>query len=241
MPATSPFLMSLPRQIKLRAGEIPVRVRMSPRARRLALRIDAQLEAVELVLPRRTSAQRAMAFIEENRTWLDKRITALPPRTVLADGETVPILDRPYRIRRVDQAPGRHRVWIENGEVLVAAAPEQLGRWLIDFLKEEARREFHHRATALAARIGRKIGRITVRDTTTRWGSCSANGNLAFSWRLIMAPDPVLEYVVAHEVAHLAEMNHGPRFWKLVERLAPGVDGQRLWLNRHRARLLRIG
>ena len=132
--------MSLPRQIKLPAGEIPVRVRMSPRARRLALRIDAQSEAVELVLPRRTSAQRAMAFIEENRTWLDTRITALPPRTVLADGETVPILDRPHVIRRVDQAPDRHRVWIENGEVFVAAAPEQIGRWLIDFLKDLARR-----------------------------------------------------------------------------------------------------
>lgn len=241
MPATSPFLMSLPRQIKLRAGEVPVRVRMSPRARRLALRIDAQAEAVELVLPRRTSVRRAMAFIEENRGWLDKRITALPPRTVLTDGATVPILDKPYRIRRVELARDRQHVWIADSEIHVAASPEQLGRRLIDFLKELARGEFHRRANALAARIDRKVGRITVRDTTTRWGSCSANGNLAFSWRLIMAPDAVLEYVVAHEVAHLSEMNHGKRFWKLVEKLAPGVDGQRHWLNRHRARLLRIG
>lgn len=241
MPATSPFLMSLPRQIKLRAGEVPVRVRMSPRARRLALRIDAQAEAVELVLPRRTSARRAMAFIEENRNWLDKRITALPPRTPIADGATVPILDQPYRIRRVDLSRDRQHTWIADGEIYVAASPEQLSRRLIEFLKEMARGEFHRRADALAARIGRKVGRISVRDTTTRWGSCSANGNLAFSWRLIMAPDAVLEYVVAHEVAHLAEMNHGKRFWKLVEKLAPGVDGQRHWLNRHRARLLRIG
>jgi predicted metal-dependent hydrolase len=233
--------MSLPRQIKLCAGEVPVRVRMSPRARRLALRIDAQAEAVELVLPRRTSAQRAMAFIEENRAWLDKRITALPPRTVLADGASVPILDRPYRIRRVDQARDRQHVWIEADEIKVAATPEQIGRRIVDFLKDVARREFHRRAAALAAPIGRKVGRIAVRDTTTRWGSCSANGNLAFSWRLIMAPEAVLEYVVAHEVAHLCEMNHGPRFWKLVERMAPGVDRQRHWLNRHRARLLRIG
>jgi hypothetical protein len=241
MPASSPFLMSLPRQIKLCGGEVPVRVRMSPRARRLALRIDAQAEAVELVLPRRTSAQRAMAFIEENRAWLDKRITALPPRTVLAEGETVPILDMPYRIRRVAGARDRQHVWLEADEIHVAATPEQIGRRLTDFLKELARGEFHRRAEALAARLGRHIGRITVRDTTTRWGSCSADGNLAFSWRLIMAPDAVLEYVVAHEVAHLCEMNHGPRFWKLVERLAPGVDRQRHWLNRHRARLLRIG
>jgi hypothetical protein len=241
MPQTSPFLMSLPRHVKLPAGPVPMRVRVSPRARRLALRIDAQAEAIELVLPRRTSVHRALAFIEENRGWLDKRINALPPRTVLADGETVPILDTPHRIRRVAQARGHKHVWIEDGEIKVAAAPEQIGRKVVDFLKELARGEFLRRAKQLAASIGRKIGRITVRDTTTRWGSCSANGNLAFSWRLIMAPEAVLDYVVAHEVAHLAEMNHGPRFWKLVERLAPGVDRQRQWLNRHRARLLRIG
>ncbi|HEX4111866.1 MAG TPA: SprT family zinc-dependent metalloprotease [Stellaceae bacterium] len=241
MPQTSPFLMSLPRHVKLPAGPVPMRVRVSPRARRLALRIDAQAEAIELVLPRRTSVQRALAFIEENRGWLDKRINALPPRTVLADGETVPILDTPHRIRRVEQMHGHKHVWIEDGEIKVAAAPEQIGRKVIDFLKELARGEFLRRAAHLAAAIGRKIGRITVRDTTTRWGSCSANGSLAFSWRLIMAPEAVLDYVVAHEVAHLAEMNHGPRFWKLVERLAPGVDRQRQWLNRHRARLLRIG
>jgi|SRR6185312_8029854 len=241
MPASSPFLMSLPRQIKLRAGEVPVRVRMSPRARRLALRIDAQAEAVELVLPRRISARRATAFIEENRAWLDKRITALPPRTVLADGATIPILDEPHLIRRVDVARERQYVWIATGEIFVAAAPDQIARRVVDFLKERARDEFQRRASDLAVQIGRKIGRITVRDTTTRWGSCAASGNLAFSWRLIMAPDAVLEYVVAHEVAHLAEMNHGPRFWNLVEKLAPGVDRQRDWLNRHRARLLRIG
>jgi predicted metal-dependent hydrolase len=80
-----------------------------------------------------------------------------------------------------------------------------------------------------------------VRDTTTRWGSCARTGNLSFSWRLIFAPEAVLQYVVAHEVAHLVEMNHGPRFWRLVARLHPEARAQRLWLNRHRARLLRIG
>ena len=241
MPPTSPFLMSLPRQITLPTGRVPVRVRVSPRARRLALRIDAQAEAIELVLPRRTSVPRALSFIEENRAWLDKRINALPPRTVLAEGASVPILDRLHRIRRVARTRDHKHVWLEDGEIKVAAEPEHIARKIIEFLKDFARKEFYRRAMRLAASIGRKIGRITVRDTTTRWGSCSAKGNLAFSWRLIMAPEAVLEYVVAHEVAHLAEMNHRPRFWKLVEKLAPGVDRQRLWLNRHRARLLRIG
>jgi predicted metal-dependent hydrolase len=233
--------MSLPRQLRLPAGKVPVRVRISPRARRLALRIDAQAEAVELVLPRRTSISRALGFIEENRDWLDKRINALPPRTVLADGESVPILGRLHRIRRVARHRDHRHVWLEDGELKVAAAPDQISRKIIDFLKEMARREFHRRAGRLARLLGREARRITVRDTTTRWGSCSARGNLAFSWRLIMAPEEVLHYVVAHEVAHLAEMNHGPRFWRLVEKLAPGSDEPRQWLNRHRARLLRIG
>jgi predicted metal-dependent hydrolase len=233
--------MSLPRQLKLPGGKVPVRVRISPRARRLALRIDAQAEAVELVLPRRTSLNRALGFIEENRDWLDKRINALPPRTVLAEGEIVPIFDRPYTIRRVARSRGHAHVWLEEDEIRVALEPDQMSRKIIDFLRELARQEFHRRATRLARSIGREVRRISVRDTTTRWGSCSANGNLAFSWRLIMAPEEVLHYVVAHEVAHLAEMNHGPRFWRLVERLAPGTDASRQWLNRHRARLLRIG
>lgn len=241
MSPTSPFLMNLPRQIRLPGGKVPVRVRISPRARRLALRIDAQEDAVELVLPRRTSLSRALGFIEENRDWLDKRINALPPRTVLAEGETVPILDVPHRIRRVARRRDHRHVWLEDGEIRVAAAPEQVARKIIDFLKELARKEFHRRAQRLARAIGREVRRISVRDTTTRWGSCSTNGHLAFSWRLIMAPEAVLHYVVAHEVAHLAEMNHGPRFWRLVERLAPGADGPRQWLNTHRSRLLRIG
>jgi predicted metal-dependent hydrolase len=233
--------MSLPRQIRLPAGRVPVKVRISPRAHRLALRIDAQAEAIELVLPRRTSIARALSFIEENRPWLEKRITALPPRTVLAEGETVPILGVEHVIRRVARGRDHKFVWLEDGDIKVAAEPDQIARKIVEFLKERARHEFHRRSARLAESIGRQVGRITVRDTTTRWGSCSANGNLAFSWRLIMAPEAVLHYVVAHEVAHLAEMNHGPRFWRLVEKLAPGADRQREWLNRYRSKLLRIG
>jgi len=241
MPASSPFLMSLPRQIRLHAGQVPVKVRVSPRARRLALRIDAQAEAIELVLPRRTSASRALSFIEENRRWLERRIDALPPRTVLAEGETVPILGVEHVIRHAASGRDHRHVWVEAGEIRVAGASELIAKRLVEFLKEQARGEFLRRSAQLAQSIGRAVGRIAVRDTTTRWGSCSASGNLAFSWRLIMAPEDVLHYVVAHEVAHLAEMNHGPRFWKLVEKLAPGAERQRDWLNRHRARLLRIG
>src|ERR1700761_5810510 len=98
-----------------------------------------------------------------------------------------------------------------------------------------------YRADAMAALIDRKVARVTVRDTVSRWGSCARGGNLSFSWRLIFAPEAVIDYVVAHEVAHLVHMNHGVRFWRLVEKLHPDVKPQRLWLNRHRTRLMRIG
>ncbi|MGH7048026.1 MAG: M48 family metallopeptidase, partial [Stellaceae bacterium] len=119
--------------------------------------------------------------------------------------------------------------------------PAHLARRVRDALATLARNELARRARKLAAQIGRKIAGIGVRDTRSRWGSCSSSGNLSFSWRLILAPEPVIDYVVAHEVAHLAEMNHGRRFWRLVEHLMPDHAAPRAWLDRHRAQLLAYG
>ncbi|HUZ72899.1 MAG TPA: M48 family metallopeptidase [Stellaceae bacterium] len=227
--------------LSLMGGTVPVRVSTHPRARRMALRIDPQGEAVDLVLPPRSSLPRALEFFEDNRRWLERRLAALPPRTVFADGALVPVLGVPHRIRHVPASGGRGAVWIEDTEIHVAGDRVHLPRRVRDHLRERARRELLERARRLAETIDRKVVRVSVRDTRTRWGSCSATGNLCFSWRLIFAPDEVLAYVVAHEVAHLVHMNHGKRFWRLVERLAPGAGRQRQWLNRNRAQLLRIG
>jgi predicted metal-dependent hydrolase len=116
-----------------------------------------------------------------------------------------------------------------------------LARRVRDYLVAQARSELASRARRLAARIGHNVARVSVRDTKSRWGSCSGRGNLSFSWRLILVPEPVIDYVVAHEVAHLAEMNHGPRFWRLVESLSPDSAAPRAWLKRHRNRLLSYG
>lgn len=241
MKTAAPFRMTLRQHLSPRAGKVPVRVRVSRRARRLALKIDAVGDGVELVLPPRTSLPRALNFLRSNRDWVESRLAALPPRVAFEDGRKVPLLGEPHPIRHVARSGGRGPVWLENGEIRVSGAPAHVARRVRDFLKERARAEIGRRARKLAQQLDRKIGRITVRDTSTRWGSCSANGNMAFSWRLIMAPEAVLHYVVAHEVAHLVEMNHGPRFWKLVERLVPQVERQRDWLNANRAWLLRIG
>jgi len=227
--------------LSLMGGAVPVRVSTHPRARRMALRIDPQGEAVDLVLPPRGSLPRALEFFEANRPWLERRLAALPPRTVIGDGATIPVMGEPHRIRHKPQVRGRGAVWVEGGEILVSGDAVHLARRVRDHMREMAKRELASRARRMAEAIERKVVRVSVRDTRTRWGSCSTTGNLCFSWRLIFAPEPVLDYVVAHEVAHLVHMNHGKRFWRLVERLAPGAERQRRWLNRNRAQLLRIG
>ncbi len=218
----------------------PLRVRVSLRARRVGLRIDAAERRVELVLPQGVPAELGLRFLRDKRGWIAARLAALPHRVPFIEGAVVPVLGVPHRIRRsLDPVPAP--VTIGEGDIRVRGDPQHIGRRVHDHLVALARGELARRARPLALRIGHKIARVGVRDTRSRWGSCSSRGNLSFSWRLIFAPEPVIDYVVAHEVAHLAEMNHGPRFWRLVETLAPDNAEPRAWLDRHRAQLLSYG
>jgi predicted metal-dependent hydrolase len=219
---------------------VPLAIRVSPRARRVGLRIDAAERRVELVLPRGVPASAGLRFLATKRGWIAARLDALPRPVPFVEEAIVPVLGMPHRICRELDA-GAPPVAIIGGEIRVRGDPMHLGRRVHDHLVQMARREVARRARLLAARIGRNPARISVRDTKSRWGSCSARGNLSFSWRLIFAPERVLDYVIAHEVAHLAEMNHGPRFWRLVENLAPGSATPRAWLKRHRSQLLAYG
>jgi predicted metal-dependent hydrolase len=215
-----------------------VTVRVSRRARRIALRIDEAERAVLLVLPQGVAVGQGLRFLASQRGWIMARLAALPQRVPFVEGAVVPVLGVPHRICRVlDPAATA----IADGEIRVRGDPDRLPRRVRDHLIAMARGELTRRARAFAGRIGRQVKRVGVRDPTSRWGSCSAAGSLSFSWRLILVPEPVLDYVVAHEVAHLVEMNHGPRFWCLVERLAPGYATPRAWLKRHRSRLLSYG
>ncbi len=232
---------AIPSAWNFSGGTVALRLKSHPRARRLAVRIAASGEAVEVVVPRRCSRTEALRFLEANRAWLDQRLASLPPRLGFAEGTAVPILDKPHLIRHMGNIRGRGPAWIEAGEIRVTGDPASLARRVRDFLRALAQRELSARAEKLAQAIGKQVRHVGVRDTTTRWGSCARTGNLSFSWRLILAPEIVLDYVVAHEVAHLAWMNHGVGFWRLVEQLHPDAKAQRLWLNRNRARLMRIG
>jgi predicted metal-dependent hydrolase len=212
---------------------IPLEFRHSARAQRLSLKVDHARGRVVLVAPIAVARRQAIDFLARHEGWLATRVAQLPATRPFADGETIPVLGIPHLIRgdagRLRGLPAR-----ADGAITVPGAPDHLPRRLTDFLKAEAKREIGTRARAKAARLGRPVAAVTVRDTRSRWGSCSGAGRLAFSWRLIMAPEFVLDYVVAHEVAHLREMNHGPRFWKLCAQLTDAdPKAARAWLKSH--------
>lgn len=216
-----------------------VRIRVNRRARRIGLRIDPIAGEPVLTLPRPSDLQRGLAFLEQQRDWLARQMAALPPGRPFVDGAEIPYRGQPHRLRHVPALTGRPR--IVNGEILVGGAAEHMARRTREGLSREARDFIAPHAHVLAQRIGQRVTGISIRDQRTRWGSCSASGRLNFSWRLVLAPPAVLDYVVAHEVAHLAHHDHGPSFWALVERLQPDFAAHRGWLREHGAALQRVG
>lgn len=213
----------------------------SPRARRLSLRIDPAGGRATLVAPHAAPDRHILDFLRRHTGWLEARSRQLPGRRPFAHGVTVPILGIPHRIEG-DSTNLRGLVRRDNGVVVIPGAADHLPRRLTDYLKREARTEIERRARTKCGTLGRNFTALTLRDTISRWGSCSAAGRLAFSWRLILAPEFVLDYVVAHEVAHLAEMNHGPRFWRLCATLtAADPKVARAWLKQNGPQLHSYG
>jgi predicted metal-dependent hydrolase len=201
------------------------------------LKIDRDGTGILITLPRRTGREAALAFATDQADWIERRLRHTPAPVSFAAGNTVPLRGemhvighRPHQSQSIEREPGSAQrppaLWVK-GE-----APH-LARRLRDWLKSEARRDLIALCRRHAAAMGVEFRRLTVRDQTSRWGSCSASGALSFSWRLILAPRDILEYVVVHEVAHLVEMNHGPRFWSLVDRNFPDRRHARIWLRRH--------
>ncbi len=225
--------------VTVEGRSIPLTTRTSRRARSLTLRIDPAEDAVELILPRGVSLREGLRFAEEKSGWILTRLAARAPRVPFVEGAAIPYLGEDHVIRHRPEARGG--VWRADGAIHVSGGAEFLARRLADWLKREALRLIDGRCRAMAAAIERPIKRIRLRDTRSRWGSCSPEGALNFSWRLVLAPEWVLDYVVAHEVAHLVHGNHGERFWRLVAKLTPRVAEARAWLRRNGDRLLRYG
>ena len=224
--------------VALPGGPALVEWRRSARARRVSLPIDPRGGAVVVTLPPRTGRTAGVALLMNHAEWVSARLAALPGPIPFADGAIVPLHGIDHRIRH---APGQRGIAVGEGEILVGGEAAFLSRRVADFFRAEARRRFSDLVRGKAEKIAVVPRRVTVKDTKSRWGSCASNRNLGFSWRLVMAPPPVQDYVAAHEVAHLRHMNHGPRFWALVGELTEHTDPAMAWLRTHGPRLLRIG
>ena len=221
-----------------------VRIRRHRQARRYTLRIDAVSREVVLTIPPRGSVKEAREFAQKHGGWIAARLKRLPEAAPFAHGTEVPLRGVPHRIAHRRGARGT--VWTESDQdgnrlLCVAGEAPHVDRRIGDFLKREARTALDAASRRYAAQLGVPIKRISVRDQASRWGSCSNTGVLSFSWRLILAPPFVLDYLAAHEVAHLHELNHSPRFWRLVAKLDPNAARAKTWLDVHGADLHRYG
>ncbi|QYK42586.1 MAG: M48 family metallopeptidase [Paracoccaceae bacterium] len=228
MPFRLPFpTVGLPHRLHL-PGPPPVEVilRASARARRLSLRVSRGDGRVTLTVPHRVRAAEAEAFLATQEGWLRRTLAAIPGVIALAPGGRVPVEGRDLVLT---PATGRS-VRIEGDRLLVPGPAEMAPRRAATFLRALARDRLAAACDRHAATLGRRFATLVLSDPRSRWGSCSAQGRLMFSWRLILAPPPVLDYVAAHEVAHLAHMDHSPAFWAAVARLCPDYAAHRAWL-----------
>lgn len=225
----------------------PIQLRRHAGARRMTLRVSRTRRAVIVTLPLQCDLDEASSFLFRHLDWVRERIGSLPVRVPFKDDAYIPLRGDMHRVRiaaTVGDGPvvARHVGGVDDiAELHVRGHVEHMARRLTDWLVEEARRDLDARVTAHCRRLSLQARRIAVRDQTSRWGSCSTTGVLSFSWRLVMAPPMILDYVAAHEVAHLAEMNHGPRFWALVRQAMPAMDDAKQWLVRYGMDLHRYG
>ena len=229
-------------EIAFDGATLPVELKRHAQARRYTLRIRAADRTVVLTMPPRGSVKDARAFAQRSGAWIAARLKRLPQPIPFAEGLELPLRGVPHRI--VHRGT-RGTVWTEAGAdmplLCVAGERAHLARRLRDFLKREAKRDLEAATRRYATQLGVTVRRVAVRDQVSRWGSCTAAGVLSYSWRLILAPPYVLDYLTAHEVAHLVEMNHSRRFWRVVATICPEWQRAKGWLAAHGNALHRYG
>lgn len=224
-----------------------VEVRRHPAARRLTLRVSRTRRAVIVTLPMQCDLLEAGSFLRRNLAWVRERLGSIPQAVPFEHGAVVLLRGEPHRLvftgARSSDGPVVRTTGdqLEYAQLHVGGLVDHAPRRLTDWLFDQANRDLDRAVQHHAGQLGVAARRITVRDQASRWGSCSTTGTLSFSWRLILAPALILDYVAAHEVAHLREMNHGPRFWALVKRTMPQMDEARQWLQIYGMDLHRYG
>lgn len=225
--------------LKLPGGRtVAFTLRVSVRARNLLINISPLDGAVELVLPRGVSQAEGRQFLRSRLEWIAEEVAQVPPRVEFAPGAELPFIGRTLTIR---QAGNTGEIGLVGGELHVPGHRDALAERVQAWLRQRAEKAIRRRVYRLTDEIGRKRPPVVLMDTRTQWGSCTPDGTLTFSWRIAFAPRKVFAYVIGHEVAHLVHFNHGPRFWKLVEKLCGDIEAERRWLNDHGHTLHRYG
>lgn len=217
---------------------LPILIRKHAKSRRMVIRYNPAGHSVSLTLPRYVSIRQGLRFVEEKRVWIEQRILEKKAPVPFADGQTIPLLGMLYTLQHVG---GRGVVRIEGDTIIVPGDSAFMARRVREFLKRVARDTIAEIAAKKAKQLGKTVSKITLRDTSSRWGSCSHDGNLSFSWRLVFAPYDILEYVTCHEVAHLKHHDHSPAFWIAVGLLYPDYEKAKQWLKINGSELYAYG
>lgn len=214
---------------------MPLTIKQNARATRMTLRIEPGGRALKMTIPQGLPEREVNAFLNRHQGWLMTKLARFSGESQIEEGGSILIRGISHRIERTGKIRGlTEAIVIDDEPVLrVSGDEEHLNRRIVDFLKKEARQDLDRLVAIYTGRIGRRAKSLSLKDTRSRWGSCSADGALSFSWRIVMAPPKVIAYLAAHEVAHLQEMNHSPDFWALCGRLCPDTDDAKRWLRRN--------
>ena len=219
---------------------MPLTIREHPRSTRITLRIEPGARGLSLTVPVGLRRSEIDDFLDRHQGWLLTRLARFPQsEPYLRPGSGIMLRGVRHHIEHTGSLRGVTEAVLREGRAVlrISGMEEHTGRRIVAFLKKEARRDLEAAVRLHAQGVAKPVKSITMKDTRSRWGSCSWDGNLSFSWRIVMAPPFVIDYLAAHEVAHLDQMNHGPEFWALCRRLCPRTDEAKAWLKRHGSQL----
>ncbi|CAD7049331.1 M48 family peptidase [Pseudorhizobium endolithicum] len=228
------------RTLEIGNRAMPLTIRENPRSTRITLRIEPGARGLSLTVPVGLRRAEIDEFLDRHQGWLLTRLARFPQASpLIGHGSSLMLRGVLHQVEHTGGLRGVTEAVVAEGRAVlrVSGMPEHAGRRIAAFLKKEARRDLEAAVLVHARHVRKPVKTISMKDTRSRWGSCSWDGNLSFSWRIVMAPPFVIDYLAAHEVAHLDQMNHGPEFWGLCRRLCPRTDEAKAWLKRHGSQL----
>jgi predicted metal-dependent hydrolase len=219
---------------------LSIALKRSKRAKRMTLRMTREGDSAVMTLPLRVSRAEAQSFAERSSTWLENQLRKQPDKVEVADGASLTLRGETYTLAFTGRARGTVICDEASKTISIPGIAPHQKRRLVDWLKQQAQLDLQTASRGYAEKMGARFSSIHVRDQKSRWGSCTSDGKLSYSWRLIMAPPHVLDYVAAHEVAHLLQMNHSPRFWRLVLTHCKHTKSAKDWLKKNGQTLHRL-